>query len=61
LRNWFIVHPKGKELSLVTTTCLDFSIGYALKNSQAHGGNVACVKGIIEEVGAVKEWAVNLN
>ena len=27
LRNWYIVHPKGKELSLVAKTFLDFVIG----------------------------------
>jgi len=31
LRNWFIVYPKGKELSLVAQTFLDFVIDYEPK------------------------------
>ena len=31
LRNWFIVHPKGKELSLVAKTFLDFAVSYEPK------------------------------
>jgi DNA-binding transcriptional LysR family regulator len=27
LRNWYIVYPKGKELSLVARTFLEFAIG----------------------------------
>ena len=27
LRNWYIVHPKGKELSLIAKTFLEFAIG----------------------------------
>ena len=30
LRNWYIVHPKGKELSLVAQTFLEFAINYEL-------------------------------
>ena len=26
MRHWYIVHPKGKELSLVARTCLEFAI-----------------------------------
>lgn len=28
MRNWYIVHPKGKELSLIAQTFLDFAISY---------------------------------
>jgi len=31
LRNWFIVYPKGKELSLVAQTFLDFAVEYEPK------------------------------
>lgn len=31
LRNWFIVYPKGKELSLVAKTFLEFAIDYEPK------------------------------
>lgn len=34
LRNWYIVHPKGKELSLVAQTFLDFAIDYEPKIRQ---------------------------
>lgn len=31
IRHWFIVHPKGKELSLVAQTFLDFAVDYEPK------------------------------
>lgn len=31
LRNWYIVYPKGKELSLVAQTFLDFAVDYEPK------------------------------
>mgnify|MGYP000329044290 CR=1 FL=1 len=28
MRNWFIVYPRGKELSLVARTFLDFAVAH---------------------------------
>ena len=57
LRSWFIVHPKGKELSLVAKTFLDFSVSYEPKFRKHMEEMWPALKSIIENV--EKEKTVN--
>ena len=54
MSNWFIVHPKGKELSLVTITYLDFSVGYEPKIRKRMEEMWPVLESIIEDVDVVK-------
>lgn len=49
LRNWFIAHPQGKELSLVAKTFLDFSISYEPKFRKQMEEMWPALKSIIED------------
>ena len=54
LRNWFIVHPKGKELSLVAKTFLEFAVRYEPTFRKYMEEMWPALKGIINRSNAVQ-------
>ena len=44
MRRWYMVYPKGKELSLVARTFLDFAIEYESKFTDRMGGILPSLK-----------------
>lgn len=55
LRSWFIVHPKGKKLSLVAKTFLDFSVSYEPKFRKHMEQMWPALKSVIEDAYVEKE------
>ncbi len=49
MRQWYIVHPKGKELSLVASTFLDFAIESVPRISERIGNTWPALKNMLKD------------